>query len=298
MNEIPTIPIVDDEPMSARSPAPRRGRPDRGPAIGNLKFEILDVCKMSMESDPMNTPGRVLIIDDEPNVRLTFRTALESAGYTVSEAADGERGLMCLQEFPADLILLDLRMPNVDGMDVLRLLRDAGDATPVVMVTAHGSIPDAVEAMRLGAVDFLSKPLTPEALRTVAADVIRRHAPTEPAPATDPAAPPAVAVGPLALDLMRAKRALNLRDFAEASRLLGEALDLDPHSAEAHTLLGILQEGRGQDHAAFHSYRAALMSDRRYKPALDNLWRYCQRFGLDFQSRAINPATEGRAGLG
>jgi len=245
----------------------------------------------------MNANPTILIIDDEPNIRLVFRTALESAGYLVAEAADGERGLMRLQEFPADLIILDLRMPNVDGLDVLRLLRDAGDATPAVMVTAHGSIPDAVEAMRLGAIDFLSKPLTPEALRTMAADVIRRHAPTEPAK-TPAATATAVAFGPVALNLMQAKRALNRRDFAEAATLLEESLDLDPHSAEAHTLLGVLQESRGRDHAAFHSYRAALMADRRYKPALDNLWRYCQRFGLDFRSPAINPAAEGRAGLG
>lgn len=248
----------------------------------------------------MNANPTILIIDDEPNVRLVFRTALESAGYLVAEAADGERGLMRLQEFPADLIILDLRMPNVDGMDVLRLLRDAGDATPAVMVTAHGSIPDAVEAMRLGAIDFLSKPLTPEALRTMAADVIRRHAPTEPATATPAPTATATAVtfGPAAQDLRRARRALNRRDFAEAATLLEETLDLAPHSAEARTLLGVLQESRGQDHAAFHSYRAALMADCRYKPALDNLWRYCRRFGLDFQSRAINPAAEGHAGLG
>ena len=242
----------------------------------------------------MDTPGRVLIIDDEPNVRLTFRTALESSGYTVTEAAGGERGLMRLQEFPADLILLDLKMPGVGGMDVLRLLRDAGESTPVVMVTAHGSIPDAVEAMKLGAVDFLSKPLTPEALRRVAAEVIRRHAPTEPAPE---AATPVV-IGPAAVDLSPAKRALNRCNFDEAARLLDEALGLDPRSAEAHTLLGVLQETRGQDHAAYHSYRAALESDFRYQPALDNLWRYCQRFGLDFHNRAINPAAEGRSGLG
>ena len=118
----------------------------------------------------------ILIVDDEPNVRLVFRTALESVGYTVAEAEDGASALEWLARSPTDLVLLDLQMPGVGGMEVLRRLRDAGNDVPVVIVTAHGSIPDAVQAMKLGAIDFLTKPLNPEPLRHVVASVIRRHA--------------------------------------------------------------------------------------------------------------------------
>ena len=239
--------------------------------------------------------GRILIVDDEPNVRLVFRTALESAGYSVSEVEDGASALDRLEESPADLVLLDLKMPGIGGMETLRRLRDAGNDVPVVIVTAHGSIPDAVQAMKLGAIDFLSKPLRPEALRKVVGEVFRRHA--HPAPRREPAptparpAPPtAVVVAAPVLDLTAAKRALNRREFVRAADLLEEALELAPDSAEAHTLMGVLRECLGQDHAAYHAYRAALHADPHYGPARDNLQRYCERFGLDFRNRSINPA--------
>jgi DNA-binding NtrC family response regulator len=125
----------------------------------------------------MNHVMQVLIIDDEPNLRLMFRTTLESAGYRVAEAADGRAGLEQLRKSrsPTDLILLDLQMPGMGGMEVLRQLRDAGNPAPVIVITAHGSIPDVVSAMKLGAIDFLSKPVTPEGLRGIVAQVVERQ---------------------------------------------------------------------------------------------------------------------------
>jgi CheY-like chemotaxis protein len=123
----------------------------------------------------MNRATQILIIDDEPNLRLMFRTSLESDGYRVTEASDGVQGLEQLRKSPADLVLLDLLMPGLGGMGVLQQLRNAGNHVPVVIITAHGSIPDAVSAMRLGAIDFLSKPVTPDVLRAVVAQVVGRH---------------------------------------------------------------------------------------------------------------------------
>jgi DNA-binding response OmpR family regulator len=185
--------------------------------------------------------ARVLMVDDEPNVRLVFRSALESAGFVVAEAPDGERALMRLQEFPADVILLDLQMPRMGGMEVLQRLRQAGNNVPVVIITAHGYVVDAVEAMKLGAIDFLMKPLKPEALRNVVREVLLRHS-----------RPDRSRVGtgePRALiNLIRAKRALNRREFGEAERLLRRTIEQYPASAEAHTLLGILCERLGERH--------------------------------------------------
>ena len=134
----------------------------------------------------MSACRTILIIDDEPNLRLMFRTALEAGGYRVAEAADGAQGLRQVAKPPADLVLLDLQMPGPAGIEVLKQLRDAGNPVPVVVVTAHGSIPDAVAAMRLGAADFLSKPVTPEALRKVVAEVLERHAGERPGAAPAP----------------------------------------------------------------------------------------------------------------
>jgi DNA-binding response OmpR family regulator len=195
----------------------------------------------------MHDPKCVLIVDDEPNVRLMLRTALESAGHRVLEAADGLAALSRLERETCDLVVLDLRMPKLDGMQTLARLRERGTGTPVVMLTAHGSIPDAVAAMRLGAIDFLTKPITPGELRTVVADVIRRHE-ARPAPAA--AEPPAGHPETFGFELARAKRAINRGEFAVAERLLREVLAAEPHSSEAHLLLDQLltfreREGNG-----------------------------------------------------
>jgi DNA-binding response OmpR family regulator len=252
----------------------------------------------------------ILIVDDYPNVRLVFRTALESGGYRVAEAEDGEAALEWLARSTPDVILLDLQMPRLGGMEVLRRLRKAGHDVPVVIVTAHGSIPDAVVAMKLGAIDFLTKPLYPEALRQVVGEVIRRHSPsgTEPAtrhdgeveldsglhavPPRRPATATAVTLAPPVVDLTPIKRALNRREFDKALSALEEALVLAPDSAEAHTLMGVLRESLGQQHAAYHAYKSALEADPHYGPALDNMQRYCARYGLDVHNRAINPAAK------
>jgi DNA-binding NtrC family response regulator len=120
----------------------------------------------------MSVPAEILIVDDEPNVRLVFRTALESVGYGVSEAGDGETALELLESRDFSLALLDLRMPGLGGLETLRQLRSKGIRCPVVVVTAHGSMPDVVAAMRLGAVDFIPKPLSPETLRRVVREAV------------------------------------------------------------------------------------------------------------------------------
>jgi DNA-binding response OmpR family regulator len=244
----------------------------------------------------MNSKGPILIVDDEPNIRLGFRTALATAGYVVEEAEDGPNALDRLERSSISLVLLDLQMPGLGGMEVLRRLRDTGNGVPVVIITAHGSIPDAVAAMKLGAIDFVSKPLTPNDLRRVVREVLARHAEPDPEPEPEPMPgppqtghPTTITIWPAAVDLTLAKRALNRREFDRAAELLEQALDLVPDSAEAHTLMGILHESCGEDHAAYHSYKAALESDPRYGPARDNMRRYCERFGLDHNNKAINP---------
>lgn len=128
----------------------------------------------------MKNAASVLIVDDEPSIRMLFRTALESAGYEVVEAGDGVQALGQVHDAAPDVVLLDLKMPGMNGMETLRRLRDQGADTPVVIVTAHGSIADAVAAMKLGAVDFLTKPVLPKDLRRTVSEVILRH--NRPAP--------------------------------------------------------------------------------------------------------------------
>jgi DNA-binding NtrC family response regulator len=193
----------------------------------------------------MDQKKRILIVDDEPNVRLMLATALQSVGYGVVEAEDGEKALEQLNAGGAsfDLALLDLQMPRMDGMELVSRLRDAGSAVPVVILTAHGSIPEAVAAMKLGAIDFLTKPITPDALRRVVAEVIARHdsSPPQSSPA-EPTLKLADRSKQVAFDLERAKRALNRCQFIEAEKILREILDHDPTSAEGTLLLERLRK--------------------------------------------------------
>jgi DNA-binding NtrC family response regulator len=193
----------------------------------------------------MGEQKRILIVDDEPNVRLMLRTALQSVGHAVTEAGDGSAALQLLRgQAPAcDLVVLDLLMPRMDGMELLRRLRAENITVPVVILTAHGSIPEAVEAMKLGAIDFLTKPITPETLRRVAAEVIERQAlAADNAPRAEPAAHQAAEQArQLNFDLARAKRALNLGQFREADSLLRTVIALDPGSIEANELLSRLE---------------------------------------------------------
>jgi len=225
----------------------------------------------------MNSASRILVVDDEPNVRLVFRTTLETAGYDVTEAADGASVVEVLRGGEADLVFLDLRMPGMDGIDVLRHLRDAGNDVPVVIVTAHGDVPNAVQAMKLGAIDFLAKPLSPEALRKVTLEVLSRHA-VRPLPGMRAQDEPVTAAAQFALNLNHAKRALNRREFSEAEVYLKQAVGLDDHSAEAHNLMGVMHELRNEHDASYRSYRAALKADPHYEPAKHNMSRYYELF--------------------
>lgn len=106
----------------------------------------------------------ILIVDDEDGIRRTLDKILRYEGYETVLAANGEQGVnLALQENP-DLIILDIKMPRMDGLEVLQVLLEQGTRAPVVMISGHGTIQTAVEAARLGAFDFLEKPLDRERL--------------------------------------------------------------------------------------------------------------------------------------
>jgi len=99
---------------------------------------------------------RILIIDDEKNMRWAINKALEKEGYIIFEASNGQEGLNKFEEIYPDLILLDLRMPVMDGMETLQRIKEINENIPVIMLTAHGTMESAVEAMKLGDLDYIS----------------------------------------------------------------------------------------------------------------------------------------------
>ena len=117
----------------------------------------------------------ILIVDDEKNIRLTLAQALEPLGVETDSAEDGNEALAKLKEKEFGLILLDFRMPGVDGMEVLRQVRESKRDIRIIIITAYGTIELAVEAMKLGAVDFIPKPFVPEEIREMVARVLDRE---------------------------------------------------------------------------------------------------------------------------
>ncbi|HMT29289.1 MAG TPA: sigma-54 dependent transcriptional regulator [Bacteroidia bacterium] len=102
---------------------------------------------------------KILIIDDEKSIRNTLKEILTYEGYEVTEAQDGMEGLKFVEKDKFDIILSDIKMPKMDGIEVLEKLQEISPETPVVMISGHGNIDTAVEAIRKGAFDYISKPL-------------------------------------------------------------------------------------------------------------------------------------------
>lgn len=115
---------------------------------------------MSRPTTPLR--ASVLVVDDEPSIRESLRMILEFEGYRVDEAATGSQALVKLSERPPDAAILDIKMPEMDGLELLRALRERGYDTPVLMISGHADVATAVEATRRGAFDFFEKPLQRE----------------------------------------------------------------------------------------------------------------------------------------
>jgi two-component system response regulator AtoC len=105
-----------------------------------------------------NSKSNILIIDDQPSVRFGLRSLLEAEGHRVMEAEDGRQALALLTEHAPHLILLDLRLPDTDGLDLLQRIKAIDDDVPVIILTAHGTIEMAISALKNGAENFLTKP--------------------------------------------------------------------------------------------------------------------------------------------
>jgi DNA-binding NtrC family response regulator len=124
----------------------------------------------------MKREGTILIVDDEPNVRRVLAALLGRAGYRTLDVPDGERALEELDRTPVDAVLTDLRMPHMNGLELLDAIRARRSRVPVVLLTAHGTVGSAVEALKSGAFDYLTKPYEPADLVAVIEKAVRTHA--------------------------------------------------------------------------------------------------------------------------
>ncbi|HEX9883414.1 MAG TPA: response regulator [Desulfobaccales bacterium] len=220
----------------------------------------------------------VLIVDDEKNIRLTLSLALEKLNIPVDTAVNGEEALKKLAEKSYGLMLLDLRMPGIDGMEVLRRVPAIRPEAKVVIITAYGSIEAAVEAMKLGAVDFLQKPFDAEDVRELVSSLL------------DQATQERYRGREYDSYLELAFKRISGGEFDAARVYAHKAISIDSKRPEAFNLLGGLYEARSNRLEAEKNYRVALALTPSYKPAQKNLDRVTSRpytpLGIDWGFQA------------
>jgi len=122
----------------------------------------------------MNDKANILIVDDEEVVRLSHLRSLESVDCNAQAAEDGGKALQVMEQQPFDVVLLDLRMPGLDGMDVLKTIKQRWPDSEVVVITGYPCIESAKKAVRLGAYNYLTKPLGPEDIVKAANDAVNQ----------------------------------------------------------------------------------------------------------------------------
>ena len=203
----------------------------------------------------------ILVVDDEKSVRLMLTNILEPLGHEVKTAVNGEDALKRLAEEDFDLILLDLRMPGMDGLTVLQRVTELRPDIQVVIVSAYGTIECAVEAIKRGAADFIQKPFAPQEIRKLVARVL------------DPQKVAEKQTIAYQTHLERARLNMNRQQLRAAMEHVKQAIGLDPTRPEAFNLLGALYEVQQNLWRARIYYRLALELDSRYHPARRNLSR-------------------------
>jgi DNA-binding response OmpR family regulator len=238
---------------------------------------------------------KVLIIDDEPHIRQMMRLTLESSGYSVEEAGSGEEGLRIFGDGRThDVVILDQKMPGIDGLATLKHLKDRLPDACVLMVTAFASVELAVDAMKLGASDFLRKPMTPETLRAAVAAAAGNRRPAYPRSGAPRGGKPEIQTltlngfqitSPLAAKSAAAsdEHAFNVKHFADGSERV-VTVRIDPEAVDrVHRLTGrrLAPEGAFFRLQAERLLSAYLWSEGRLPDRLDLIVKDVSRDELD-----------------
>lgn len=122
----------------------------------------------------MSDNNRILVVDDDETVRRSYLRSLQSVSCKVASASNGEEALQTMEQNPFDVVLLDMRMPGLDGLSVLRTIKQKWPDSEVVIITGYPTVESAKEAVRLGAYDYVSKPVGPQDVINVADGAITR----------------------------------------------------------------------------------------------------------------------------
>lgn len=202
--------------------------------------------------------GRILVVDDEPQIRRIMRTTLTGAGYEVDDAKTGEEGLEKLRDYHPDLVLLDMNMPGMGGLAACREMR-ATTGVGIIMLTVRNTEADKVQALDAGADDFVTKPFsTPELLARIRA-ALRR------VPASPSSSPSRVRVGKLVIDFVARTASIGERTSHLTPKELDLVRYLSSHANEAVAHRELLQAVWGPDYGDQVDYLRVFIRNLRKK---------------------------------
>lgn len=188
---------------------------------------------------------KALVVDDTKNIRLLLTTCLETMDYEVLSTVNGEEALKLFQSDNFDIAFIDIKMPEISGTEVLRRIRSIGNQVPVVIMTAFGTVKNAVECTKLGAVAYLQKPFTADKIRAVLHEISNLNKydnETE-------------------IYLSTSKEYLELGRTNEAYSLLKKVLSINPSCSECYRLIGKVHELEGRLDEANRFYNIACQFD-------------------------------------
>ncbi|HNW99950.1 MAG TPA: response regulator [Candidatus Cloacimonadota bacterium] len=207
----------------------------------------------------MSNKTKILIVDDEKNILTLLKKTLDHMDYDVSTAEDGNKALTHLQKEDYDILFLDLNLPDITGMEILQRLSRQQQKPDIVIITAFGNIDNAVEAMKLGAVDFIQKPFTPDQIRSTVLKLIeRRNFALNDTSNYDQS-------------IEMAKKLMKDGLYKQAGDYAQKAIDFMPSNPEGYNYLGAILEIRGDLKNAIEAYQTACHIDPKYEPARKNL---------------------------
>jgi CheY-like chemotaxis protein len=216
--------------------------------------------KQAKQVEPAHSKRRILVVDDEKNIRLTVQHSLLAADYEVETASNGMEGLQKFRSGQFDLILMDLRMPQVNGIEMLRQIREFDQHAAAIVITAYLTIDTLLEAFGLGVSDYIRKPFSPNDVRETVKHVLMRDD-LEDSPNSD------------ASELLELSRKhLAERNLPLAIDSARQAIAKDPNNPDAHSLLGMLLHLAGDYNAAEQAFREAILLDPQHQLSRDYLF--------------------------
>jgi DNA-binding response OmpR family regulator len=203
--------------------------------------------------------GTVLVVEDEREIRELLRRYLERAGFAVLTTGSGAQALQMLGEHASDLVVLDLGLPDVDGIEVLRAAR-AGGGIPVVVLTARGEVADRIRGLELGADDYVTKPFSPiEVVLRVQAVLHRARG------GTDPAGPPTFGNGRLRLDEGRHEVSWDSRPLELTPTEFGLLVALAATPGRVYSRYELVNRVRGYEFAGYERSIDSHVKNLRHK---------------------------------